>query len=57
MSAKRSGFGAGFWLVAAVAAFILLYNLGGVPLLDPDEPVYAQTPREMLAAGDWLELS
>lgn len=29
-------------------------NLGGVPLLDPDEPVYGQTAREMVLTGSWL---
>lgn len=34
----------------------LLYGLmsGAVPLLDPDEPVYGETAKEMLATGDWL---
>ena len=47
-------FGAEFWIVLIVTAFIMLFQLGSFPLLDPDEPVYAQTPREMLAAGDLL---
>jgi len=29
-------------------------NLGGAPLLDPDEPVYGQTAREMVLTGSWL---
>jgi 4-amino-4-deoxy-L-arabinose transferase-like glycosyltransferase len=32
----------------------MFFQLGSNPLLDPDEPVYAQTAREMLAAGDLL---
>lgn len=32
----------------------MFFQLGSYPLLDPDEPVYAQTPREMMAAGDLL---
>ena len=32
----------------------MFFQLGSYPVLDPDEPVYAQTPREMLAAGDLL---
>jgi len=47
-------FGAEFWAVFIVAMFIMFFQLGGNPLLDPDEPVYAQTAREMLAAGDLL---
>ena len=37
-----------------VAVFIMFFQLGSYPLLDPDEPVYAQTAREMLASGDLL---
>ena len=40
--------------VALVAAMILLPFLGAVPLMDPDEPVYGETAKEMLLAGDWL---
>lgn len=50
MSRRQSG----FWLVVAITVFILFFHLGAIPLLDPDEPVYAQTPKEMLAAGDLL---
>lgn len=34
----------------------LLYGLwiSAIPLLDPDEPVYGQTAKEMIQAGDWL---
>ena len=41
-------------LVAGVALFIIMFGIGGVPLLDPDEPVYAETAREMLETGDFL---
>ena len=41
-------------LLAVVSCLIFFIGLGGVPLLDPDEPVYAQTPKEMLAAHDLL---
>lgn len=47
-------FGAEFFCILFVALFIMFFQLGSYPLLDPDEPVYAQTPREMLAAGDLL---
>ncbi|HWR43776.1 glycosyltransferase family 39 protein [Sporomusa sp.] len=40
--------------VILVAGFIMLFQLGELPLLDPDEPVYAQTAREMLAANDLI---
>ncbi len=40
--------------VFLLASVVLLPFLGLVPLLDPDEPVYGQTAREMLLAGDWL---
>ena len=35
---------------------VLLYGtyLGLIPLLDPDEPVYGETAKEMLLTGDWL---
>ncbi len=47
-------FGAEFFCILFIALFIMFFQLGSYPLLDPDEPVYAQTPREMLAAGDML---
>jgi 4-amino-4-deoxy-L-arabinose transferase-like glycosyltransferase len=47
--AKRTG----FILLAAVCA-AYFYSLGGVPLLGPDEPRYAQVAREMYLRGDWL---
>lgn len=47
-------YGAGLWVTLIVAAFIMFFQLGSYPLLDPDEPVYAQTAREMVAAGDLL---
>ena len=40
--------------VAWLAAIILLPFLGIAPLTDPNEPVYGQTAKEMLLAGDWL---
>ena len=37
-----------------LSVFVMFFNLGSVPLLDPDEPVYAESPKEMLAAADLL---
>lgn len=48
----RQGSDYSFWIVGLIAAFLLFFNLGGIPLLDPDEPVYAQTPKEMIAFHD-----
>ena len=36
-------------IILFVAGLVVFFNLGGIPLLDPDEPVYAQTAKEMLA--------
>lgn len=41
-------------IIVLVAAFIMFFQLGHLPLLDPDEPVYAQTAREMLQTGDFI---
>ncbi len=43
-----------FWLVAGITAFIIFFHLGSFPLLDPDEPVYAETPKEMIVFGDFV---
>lgn len=42
--------------LAVMAAFLLLYiaPLGLRPMVSPDEPRYAELPREMLASGDWV---
>src|SRR5262245_61230660 len=41
-------------LVAAVAALVMLTNLGGPRLWDRDEPRNAGCAREMLQRGDWV---
>ena len=41
-------------IVVGVAFFTIFFGIGGVPLLDPDEPVYAETAREMIQFGDFL---
>ncbi|MFQ3548973.1 MAG: glycosyltransferase family 39 protein [Armatimonadota bacterium] len=44
------------YIVLASISLYLLYfaYLGSFPLLDPDEPVYGQYTKEMVASGDWL---
>lgn len=44
----------GLLLLIIISSTILFFNLGVTPLLDPDEPVYAETPREMLVYGDFV---
>lgn len=46
--------GPGFLLLTFITALILFFNLGGVPLLDPDEPVYAETAKEMIQFHDFV---
>lgn len=41
------------WLLLAFGA-LYFFLLGRVPLANPDEGRYAQIPREMAAAGDWV---
>lgn len=43
-----------FFAVLFVAAVILFSNIGDIPLLDPDEPVYAETPKEMLLYEEFI---
>ncbi|MDU2065882.1 MAG: glycosyltransferase family 39 protein [Sporomusaceae bacterium] len=42
------------WFIIAISLFTAFFQLGQLPLLDPDEPVYGETPREMLLFNDWL---
>lgn len=46
--------GSAFWLVLLSTTFILFFYIGNVPLLDPDEPVYAETAKEMLQHNDFI---
>ena len=41
------------WLVWAVALASVLIGLGSYGLLNNNEGLYAEIPREMIAAGDW----
>ena len=52
-----SGWGApAAWLLiaAVVVGFTLLWNLGGYPLIQPDEGRNAEVAREMKSTGAWL---
>jgi len=44
---------ASFFLLIVISINIL-WGIGSVPLLDPDEPVYAETAREMIEFNDYL---
>ena len=41
-------------LLLLVVGFNILFGIGGVALLDPDEPVYAETAKEMIRFNDYL---
>ena len=43
-----------FWIILGIASFVIFFHLGSIPLLDPDEPVYAETAKEMLVSGDFV---
>jgi 4-amino-4-deoxy-L-arabinose transferase-like glycosyltransferase len=40
--------------LVAVIGFALLYKLGAFPLVDPDEPRYAESAREMMERGSYM---
>lgn len=54
--ARREGTNPIPWriLLALVAAFVLLFQLGGRGLNEPDEGRFAEAGREMVASGDYL---
>ncbi|MBP2632820.1 MAG: hypothetical protein H6Q70_3448 [Firmicutes bacterium] len=43
-----------FLITAIISMIIIFFNLDGIPLLDPDEPVYAETPKEMFLYNDFI---
>lgn len=43
-----------FVFLLLLAAINIFWGIGSIPLLDPDEPAYAQTAKEMLHACDYL---
>jgi 4-amino-4-deoxy-L-arabinose transferase-like glycosyltransferase len=47
-------FGKGFWILMLLTAMTVFIHLGKMPLLDPDEPVYAETPKEMILLHDYI---
>ncbi len=41
-------------ILLAICAVAFWWRLGKLGLIDPDEPFYAQTAREMVRTGDWV---
>src|ERR1700743_1462218 len=41
-------------ILILVCFFVFWWRLGSLGLIDPDEPFYAQTAREMVHTGDWV---
>lgn len=51
---SRAAIGRDVTLLLAVCAIGIWWRLGALGLIDPDEPFYAQTAREMLERHDWI---
>ena len=51
---RRSPLSRDILLLLLVSALAFWWNLGKLGLVDPDEPFYALTGREMVQSGDWL---
>jgi 4-amino-4-deoxy-L-arabinose transferase-like glycosyltransferase len=43
-----------YWFLLLLTVLTIFMNLGSMPLLDPDEPVYAETPKEMIQLNDFI---
>lgn len=43
-----------FLTLLAICSVMFWWRLGHLPLIDPDEPFYAQTTREMVQGNEWL---
>ena len=43
-----------FILLLVIVSFNILFGIDGVALLDPDEPVYAETAKEMIRFNEYL---
>ena len=41
-------------LLLVIVGFNILFGIDGVALLDPDEPVYAETAKEMIRFNEYL---
>lgn len=43
-----------FFTLLAICSVMFWWRLGHLPLIDPDEPFYAETTREMVQRNEWL---